>query len=359
MNFVRKLGMLVVALAVAGAIGNPLASGQEAAATEPAFTCPAAPDAVVSLSIGSRYQNNSATRSEISQESNDDVNKALEPVETFINDLSKMANVAYLDEPDGQEEADCTMAWLHSWANGGALTELNSLNARLAISPRLAGMGLAYLQAKDKASPNPERDKVIVDWFEKQGTAVITFFSTEAGPLANRNNLRAWAGLAMASIGKITGDEKTQAWARDSYKALVCGAEDSGALPAEMERGERALHYQLHALAPLAVTIGLIDPDGLADDELCRTKLISIAEFTFAAVKDPAIVADLVGKQQVFSGDGESELASYQMAWAEPYLKRYSNAMLEDYVAPLRPLKYSKLGGNLSAIYGQKLPPSE
>ncbi|MEO8683989.1 MAG: alginate lyase family protein [Devosia sp.] len=335
-------------------IGAPLlgaAQGEDSKAEAP-FECATPPEPVVSLSIGSRYQKDSATRSEIAEESNEEVDKALEPVEAFINDVSQMANAAYLKQADGPAKADCAMGWLRAWAEGDALTQLDSLNARLAVSPRLAGLALAFLQAQPTATPGEGRDKPTIAWFNGQAEAVIVFFETEAGPLASTNNLRAWATLAMASTGAITGDEKTLTWARDSYKLLVCGAGEDGAFPAEMERGERALHYQLHALAPLVVAIGLLDPEGKADEELCRSKLETIADFTLAAVQEPKLVADLVGKDQVFSGDDESKPAPYQLAWAEPYLARYPDAALEAYIKPLRPLRYSKLGGDLTAVYG-------
>lgn len=336
--------------AIALASASP-AYAQQTGEKEEAFACAAAPEPVVSLSIGSRYKKDSSTRSDISEESNDEVNQALEPVEDFINALSGMANAAYLGEDNSKANADCVMTWLGAWADGDALTELNSLNARLAVSPRLSGLALAYLQAKGVATPDAPRDEKIVAWFTSRGEAVVTFFDTEAGPLASINNLRAWATLATAAIGTIADAETMLTWAGDGYKMLVCGAEDSGALPAEMERGERALHYQLHALAPLVVAITLLDPKGEADEEYCSAKLQTIAEFTFNAVQDPQIVADLVGVEQVYSDGNDTDLAPYQLAWAEPYLERYPNEALDAYVAPLRPLRYSKLGGDLTAVY--------
>lgn len=332
-------------------IGAPAAQ-EQGGETEPPFACASAPEPVVSLSIGSRYQKGSETRSEIAEQSNKDVDTALEPVEDFINALSTMANVAASGGADSQANADCVMDWLQAWATGDALTELNSLNARLAVSPRLSGLALAYRQAQTMATPDAQRDEAIVGWFAGQADAVITFFETEAGPLASTNNLRAWAALATAAIGQISGDETTLTWARESYKLLVCSAEPSGALPSEMERGERALHYQLHAVAPLVVAIAILDADGAADDELCRDSLQSIAQFTLDGVKDPGTVADLVGSEQVFSGEDESELAPYQLAWTEAYLARYPDPALQAYIEPLRPLRYSKLGGDLTAIYG-------
>ena len=215
MKQTRWPAIALIASALISVASATLAQGQ---ITEPEmpFECAPAPKPVVSLSIGSRYEKGSETRSEISDESNADVNRALEPVEDFINDLSGMANAAYLGEVDSAAKANCVMAWLNVWAEGDALTRLNSLNARLAVSPRLAGLALAFLQVEKIATPDPERDKQTIAWLGERADEVIEFFETEAGPLASTNNLRAWAALATASIGQISGDETVLAWARES-----------------------------------------------------------------------------------------------------------------------------------------------
>ena len=105
-----QVGGLLAACLMAVLLLSPTRA--EEPASEAAFTCKPAPEAVVSLSIGSRYEAGSQTRSEISEQSNEEVNQALEPVESFINDLAAMANAASLGAPDHQAQADCALEWL-------------------------------------------------------------------------------------------------------------------------------------------------------------------------------------------------------------------------------------------------------
>ena len=56
------------------------------------FACAAVPAPVVALNFGSRYTDDSKTRSDIDEVSNAEVDRALRPVEQFIGDLHKQAN---------------------------------------------------------------------------------------------------------------------------------------------------------------------------------------------------------------------------------------------------------------------------
>jgi poly(beta-D-mannuronate) lyase len=314
------------------------------------FSCEPAARPVVSLDLGSRYAPTSQTKSEISDEANAQANAALEPVDDFVDTISQLANAADLKSNTSQAMADCVMASLDAWATGDALTRLETLNARLAVSPRLSGIALAYSQVKLIAKPDPDRDKRIETWLQGRGRAVMAFFDKDAGPMASTNNLRAWAALATAAIADGIDDQPMRDWARKSYRLIICGANENGTLPQEMKRGERALHYQLHALAPLVVTLLLIDPANAEGDELCDDRLKSIVEFTLAAMKDPTLVEADAGAEQTFSKK-DQKLAAYQMAWAEPYLERFPFPELNDFVQPLRPLVYSKIGGDMTQIY--------
>jgi poly(beta-D-mannuronate) lyase len=164
--------------------------------------------------------------------------------------------------------------------------------------------------------------------------------------------LRAWAGYGVGAIGLLANDESMKEWARGSFKLVACAANPDGSLPLEMRRADRALNYQIHAVSPLvmtAVMLGSASFDGFSE---CNGALRKIVDFTLAAAKDPAIVEKINGKPQVFNA-GDQVHDPFTMAWAEPYLAHVKDPALNAYVAPLRPLMNSKLGGNLTKIYGK------
>jgi poly(beta-D-mannuronate) lyase len=336
----------LAAIAILCGLGGGSAAAAEGGS---GFTCEATPAPVVSLGFGSRYTDESATRSDIDETSNAEVNKALEPVEDYINDLSRMANAALLDEADRPQRIACVTQWLLDWAEANALTGLETLNAKLAVPARFAGFAIALLQIERAGEVDKAARETIVGWLEDLGKPMVEFFDTEAPPKASRNNLRAWAALAAAAIGKAGEDQAMIEWARQSFELVACDASADGSLPLEMGRADKALNYQLHATAPLVITAALLADEGFDGYAACGGKLEDIARFSLAALKDPALVEAINGKKQTFA-TGKQEVEPFMMAWAEPFLAHTADAELDAFVEPLRPLSHSKLGGNLTAL---------
>ena len=318
-------------------------------AEDKSFACKPVPTPVVALAFGSRYTDDSKTRSDLDEASNAEVDKALKPVESFIGELSKMANAAFLDENQRPERAGCVLDWLTAWADAQALTGLDTVNAKLAIPARHAGLALALLQVEAVADLDPEKRAKVDAWLLTLGGEMTAFFDTEAPTNASRNNLRAWAGLAAVAIGRVTADDALLGWGRSSFELVACQASADGSLPLEMGRADRALNYQLHAVAPLVVTADLLAASGYDGYAACGGKLDSIVAFSLAAIEDPTLVEAINGKEQTFSS-GKQELEPFMMAWAEPQLRHRPSPELEAFVAPLRPLSHSKLGGNLTKL---------
>lgn len=333
------LGMAAATALIFGA--TPSLAGDQPRA------CPAAPAPVVTLEFGSRYTDESPTRSDIDEASNAEVNKALEPVEDFIGKLMKLANGALVDEDAAQ--AGCVLDWLATWADAGALSDLKTMNVQLAIPARYAGLAIALLQAETAGDLDPDKRARVVAWLTASATNMRRFFDTEAPPNASRNNLRAWAGLAAAAIGRLNGDAALLAWARSSFELVACQASPDGSLPLEMNRADKALNYQLHATAPLVVTADLLNATGYDGYAACDGKLSLIAAFSLAAIEEPTLVERINGEEQTFS-TGKQQLEPFMLAWVEPLLRHHPDPAVDAYVEDLRPLAHAKLGGNLTRI---------
>jgi poly(beta-D-mannuronate) lyase len=322
------------------------------------FKCNPVPDPVISLAFGSRYTDESKDRSDIDEQSNAEVNKALKPVERYISALSRMANAAIMTEEHRAERIACVSTWLWTWADAGALTSLESSSAKLSVSPRLSGLAFAYGQVKSAGTIDAEHAATIEPWLTKQAGTVVRFFDEEAPEKASKNNLRLWAGLAATEIGIVVNNPGLVEWGRATNEMVACAANADGSLPLEMGRGALSLHYQLHALGPLVVTASLLEDQGIPAFEVCGSKIAVIVDFTLKAVKDPTIVDGIAGEPQSYSA-GKEKLEPFEMAWAEPYLSRFENPDLEAFVAPLRPMSHAKLGGNLTAIYRYESDPPD
>ncbi|ETX26881.1 alginate lyase family protein, partial [Roseivivax isoporae] len=331
-------------LALAMLAGTPsLASAQDDAAQG----CIDVPEPVVSLSYGSRYTDESEDRSDLDADSNAAVNEALGPIDDFIQDLASKANAAARGDRDA---AACVVDAVLAWADADALSELETMNAQISSPARIAGIAMAYLQVRQTAEVDPDAAETIEGWLDARARAAADYFDRDAPPGSSRNNLRAWAGLAAASAGEATGNDYLKSWAAHTTAVIACQADEDGALPLEMDRGPRALHYQLHAVAPLVVSAALLDDDGYDLFETCDGGIHRVVGFIPRAFENPDLVTEKAGEAQTyFSGD--DELAAFELAWADAYLSLFEAPEIAAFVEEFRPLGNSKLGGSQDAIW--------
>jgi poly(beta-D-mannuronate) lyase len=334
-------------LNIAAAMSLLLRTTTPLPAEEKGFACPAPPAPVTSLAYGSRYTDDSKTRSDIDEAGNAEVDTALKPVEAFIGELIRMSNTALVE--DGRARARCVLDWLAAWAEAGALTDLETLNVKLSIPARYAGLAIALLQAEAVGGLDTDKRARVVAWLEAAAQSMVAFFEDGAPTNASKNNLRAWAGLAAAAIGRLDGDQRLLGWARGSFELVACQANPDGSLPLEMNRADKALNYQLHATAPLIVTADLLAATGYDGYAACGGKLLQIAAFSLKAADDPAIVEAINGKKQTFQ-TGKQRIEPFMLAWVEPLLRYHPDAATSAHVDHLRPLGHAKLGGNLTRI---------
>ncbi|CAN5190906.1 N/A [soil metagenome] len=343
---------MLLAAAVSLADGVAHAATQVPSGKVKNFDCKPVPAPIRTLSFGSRYTADSKTRSDFDDASNDEVNKALKPIEEYISQLSKMANAAVLSEENRQKRVDCAATWLAAWADADAFGDLQTMTAKLAIPARFAGLAFAYGQAKSAGRIDEAAAGRIEAWLRNNVERMVTFFDSEAPKKASKNNLRLWAGLAATETGLVTGTPSLVAWGAQTNEMVVCASNPDGSLPLEMGRGRLALHYQLHAVGPMILTATLLEEQGRPGFSICGGKIETIVDFTMAALKDPSIVDAIAGTRQSFSA-GKEKVNASQMAWAEPYLRRFQDAELDTFVKHFRPMAHAKLGGNLTAIYAR------
>jgi poly(beta-D-mannuronate) lyase len=300
---------------------------------------------VVSLEYGSRYTAESEDRSDLDDEANAEVDRALGPVDDFIVELANAANRAEEGSDEATAAADCVVNSVAVWAEADALSDLGSMNAEISAPSRLGGIAMAYLQAKQHAGfLDAAEAEVIEGWLQERMLATMRYFDDDAPERASQNNLRAWAGLAAAAVGLATGNDEITDWAAGTAELVACQADEDGALPLEMERGPRALQYQLHATAPLVVSAAMLSEDGRDLFAACDGAIHRIVGFVPNAFGNPELVAAKAGEEQTYF-EGDDELEGWELAWAEAYLSKFDQPALAALVEEYRPLANSKLGG--------------
>lgn len=336
-------GLLLLPLAATVAEAAPAAKKKQ--------SCASYPPPVVALQFGSRYKDDSKTRSDIDSSSNNEVNKALQPVDRFIQVLAKQTGkIEAGDDKDGFV-SNCVLDALDQWASADALSDMKTLNTKLAIPARIAGIAIAFSEL-DPNKIDPAKRQRIEGWLKMRVEEIIAFFDGDAPKNAGRNNLRAWAALAVAQVGVAQHDQHFVDWALATNKTMLGGSGADGSLPLEMGRAKYALHYQVHAVAPLVTSTALLCQGGYGTDEATLKELHKVVDFTLTALDDPTIVEKITSHPQTV--DEGLAANKERIAWVEPYLSMIDDKPLATKTAALRPFLNSKLGGNVTEIYKGK-----
>lgn len=336
------IGFWALILCCAAVFVRPAAAGTE---------CVAAPPPIVALAYGSRYVDFDPQRATLDPFRDAAVDAALAPLEAFIEDLAeRTGNLHRLPPDQSVTSATCILDHLAKWAEADALSDLGSETARLTVGARIAAFALISWQAGAYVPGHSERQP-IVDWLERLQTRQIAFWA-DAPPGARLGNLRAWAALAAAAVAIQTDRPDFTGWSRASLEEILCTADPSGSLPQEMSRGRYALHYQLHAVAPLVTASLLLEQQAVPIQGVCDRALHRVVAFTVTDLLSGEKTQALTGVTQTMTDEG-SRIEGYQLAWLEPYLALIPSEPLDAALQPLRPLSYSKLGGNQTALWAR------
>lgn len=312
--------------------------------------CTAARQPVVSLTYVSRYQATDESRSTIDPLREAEADAAIAPVDDFIVTLASEVDRMYAGPVHTRAKAaGCIVSQLSEWANAEALSQLETETVRLTIGSRYAAFALILWQTLPYAPDHPGR-KDVLDWLNRRMAEQVAFWEN-APDGARQGNLRAWAGLAAAALSLQTEDARFGQWADAAVSDVLCSATPDGALPQEMKRDRLALHYQLHAVAPLVTAAALLERQGITASRDCDGALHRVVSFTLRDLADGEDSTRITGHEQSFF-DGGDPLQAFQLAWIEPYLALKDDEALTAMAEELRPLSYSKLGGNQTALWG-------
>ncbi|WP_180897781.1 alginate lyase family protein [Martelella soudanensis] len=339
-----QCGRLAAGAAFVALAGSPAfaADGDEA--------CPTFPPPTVTLDYGSRYDESSVDRSKLDEESDAEVDAALKDADSFIRQIAGLANDARANPGIAAINAACVINGIHGWAAADAFGKLETENAKMTYAARVGGIASAYRQVRDLADGLTDEKAAIEAWLKKNGDVLIEYWDNDAPPKARLGNLRLWAAYAVTEIALIVKSQDFINWAFASHRAVLATVGADGSMPYEMRRGKYALHYQLHALAPLTASAALIchnDYSYTAEEEAVIEKAVG---FAFAGIEDPSKVAEIAGVHQSVP-QGLAEQEPFTIAWLEAYLSLVSDGDLDRKLAPLRPLSNSKLGGDMTLLY--------
>lgn len=323
-----------------------LALGQGAQAM-----CATGIDPVVKLEFGSRYIAQDDSRSTIDATNNDAVTEALKPVDDYIRHLVWHSNAVLTDPDTRQERAACVLTELDSWATAGALSQLDSFNARLAVGSRIAGITEIYRQIRPYAQ-DAGAVRRVESWLAERAREDRDFWEKDATTGARDGNLRAWSTLGVLLVGDLLGDDAARYWAYASATRILCTAREDGSLPQETKRGRFALHYQFHALAPLVMIAARAAQNGIPLPLVCDSALRRAVTFALRDQAGGGVASrGYSGQDQWFTSRSLDQNA-HAFAWLPAYLSLYpDDPLARDFAGKFEEFNNSKLGGDQLLIW--------
>lgn len=276
MKIVYPVYTVALSLVVASA-----ASAAAAASATPA-PCPPAPAAVIDIDANSYYDDANHAVIDPARRASNIASTA--PVEQFLSGMAR--NASRYQAGRKPADAACALHWLESWAGRQAmLGRMSSEQAYFVRKWTLGGLALGYARVQPAATP--AQRQAIEAWLATLADATLVHADTRKG---KRNNHYYWEGLAVTAVGAVTRDQRFLQWGHGVFDNAMAQVAPDGALPEEMARGAKALHYHAFAAAPLAMIASILDLQSPALDRLVR--------FTLAAARDPSAINQATGFTQ-------------------------------------------------------------
>jgi poly(beta-D-mannuronate) lyase len=248
-------------------------------------------------------------------------------------------------------EAQCAQQQIDAWAQAGALLDYDpkeSSQAWFQVEWTLSATATSESVLVNEPSLEPSMVKRDITWMNKAAHRTIDF--DKAGKQTNNHHY--WRGLAATSVGVISSDNDLFDWGIGVFKQGINEIDQRGALPQEMARNERAIHYQSFALQPL-VPIAQFAVRQHIDLYAYRSPtghtLRDAVNFFGAALANPAIVKAYVPDTQLIDDKGTDFFA-----FAEFYSHHVDPADIPATVLKglERPTFATRIGGSTTVIDG-------
>lgn len=279
------------------------------------------------------------------------INPAEAPVTKLYNDFEHRVTAGMNQwlVTANKQEAQCAQQQIDSWAQAGALLDYDpkeSSQAWYQVEWTLSSAAISESVLVNEQSLDPAVVKRDIAWMNKAAHRTVEF--DKAGK--QKNNHHYWRGLAAISVGVLSADDDLFTWGIATYKQAIDELDQRGALPQEMARHERAIHYQSFALQPLVPLGAFAERQGIPLLHYRSPSGRTVADavnFFGEALADPSIIKSYTPEEQLVAGEGKDFFA-----FAEIY-SRYIPQLPPAVVKGLEtPTFATRIGGSTTVIDG-------
>jgi poly(beta-D-mannuronate) lyase len=314
--------------------------------------CPAPPAAFMAkLDFPSKYEGSDKARDDLNEKSNAEYKRRSAPISEMEKGAAKRVD-KYM-QSGHPADLKCAIDWYMAWAGAGALRgEAVTHTGKSMRKWALASLSGAWLRLKFSSaqplSAYPRESAQVEAWLGSLADTVVREWSL--GEAKNVNNHYYWSAWALMATAVILDRRDLFDWSASVYRRFAAQVDRDGYLPNEMARETRALGYHVFALTPLAMIAAFGKANGLDLAAENDGALKRVAERTLAGIDDPRLFEQRSGHRQVREGFDEPKA---KLAWLEAYCWTVGCApALAGRIAAWRPMKNSRLGGDVSGSFG-------
>jgi poly(beta-D-mannuronate) lyase len=345
---------LVPSLAQAEALRSPFdVAAARAAHGQPAgvFSCPSAPKGAKDIELGGYYADRGAGSSVVDKAAEAAYRAATKAIDKFQADLTVMADRYAASRPADATFAVCALDWLADWAASEAMLGKANDQGGYVRKWGLAPISASYLKIRDEPSLSAAKKRAVEAWIRRWADIVHRDYDPEAKE-SRRNNHVYWAAWSVGLASVVLDDRKLFDWSMDKARLGLRQVTAEGILPLELGRKARAYHYHVFAAAPLVMVAELGANNGVdlyKDNDGALQRLVGLVLANFA---DDSFFVQKTGVTQDRSGSSKPS----HFPWLEPYYARTRDPAAAKVIAKLRPMRETRVGGDLTMYDGVALP---
>lgn len=268
-------------------------------------------------------------------------------VTVFSRRVSRLADGFADQSPTGVRNARCALLWMNDWAEQDALLGRVNPAGEAVRKWELGTLAAAYLKIRN-APHDPVQAQRVRKWLAKLARAVQSDYSRNLKNDSRANNHINWAAWSVMAAAIAADDEALFDWSLDRFRFALAQIDADGTLPLELKRRQLALAYHDFALAPL-----LLLQEGAAANDVSltpseRAGLQRLIDLVLFGLADPRAMEFRTGYVQDLTA-----ITPTQLAWLEPYYARTRDPRAKALLDQYRPLISTRLGGNLTLLFGE------
>ena len=248
-------------------------------------------------------------------------------------------------------EAQCAQHQIDTWAQAATLLDYDpkeSTQAWFQVEWTLSSAAISESVLINEPALDQAIVKRDIQWMNKVAHRTVEFDKIRA----QTNNHHYWRGLAAVSTGVLSSDNELFRWGIGVYKQAINEIDSRGALPQEMNRHERAIHYQSFALQPLIPLAEFAERQHIplyAYRSPTGKTVIDAANFFGAALGDLSLLKPYTTDQQILDEPGGDFFA-----FAEFYSHHVPPAQIPPSILQglAQAAFATRIGGNITVLDG-------